>query len=407
MTGDARRFALQYALANVGAFICFVPLIGLLLPRRMAELDPVASLVSLSWALLCGAVAASLANIGGGAISDRLALRGGSRIRMIALGLALTCLTFPLIAAASTVAQLIAGFVLFQICFNLMFAPLSALVTDYVADADKGRMFGLLNLALPISQGSVFLIASIGLTTLTEGLAVISLVAIVCILPLFLGNWGKALQRLRATHCAVTPSDSQPEHRPPVSRDFLLAWTARLLVQCASVAVGSYLFLHLTALEPGKHASGSADQWFGQLSLMSALIGIGAGWGIGMASDRIHRRRPFLWASALFVAVGCASLATATDRVQVDVGFALFTAGLAAFLTIDGALVAQLVGRVPNRAFLLGILNLTNTIPGIVVPALTIAVGQLAQSASVFLFIAVAACAACAAGLAAMIRSVD
>ncbi len=406
MTGPARRFAWVYATANVGAFLCFVPLIGLLLPRRMAELDPATSLVSLSWALLCGAVAASLANLAGGAISDRVVVRFGSRLPLIAFGLVATCLSFLPVALAANPPQLVAAFVLFQLCFNLMFAPLAALVTDYIADADKGRMFGLLNLALPISQGSIFLIASSGATALPQGLALIVPVIIVLFLPLLLGSRAGTARRLPEMHRA----DAAPASGHPltVTRDFLFAWTARLLVQCASVAVSSYLFLHLSGLVPqGEGLGDDPERWFGQLSLLSALIGVIAGWGIGLASDRIGRRRPFLWVSALAVAAGCLAIATATGRWQVDTGFALFAAGLAGFLTIDGALVAQLVGRAPNRAFLLGVLNLTNTVPGIAVPALTIAVGQMADAASALLFTAVALCAACAAGLAAMIRTVD
>lgn len=406
MTGPVRRFALVYATANLGAFLCFVPLIGLLLPRRMAELDPATSLVSLSWALLCGAVAASLSNLLWGAISDRVVLRFGSRLPLIALGLAATCLSFlPLVLAADSV-QLVAAFVLFQLCFNLLFAPLAALVTDYVADADKGRMFGLLNLALPISQGSIFLIASIDATAMSRGLELIVPVVIMLFLPLLLGNRPGTARRFPDLHRAdAVPKSGRPH---AVTRDFLFAWTARLLVQCASVAVSSYLFLHLSGLAvQGGGGGNDPERWFGQLSLLSALIGIIAGWSIGLASDRIARRRPFLWASALAVAAGCLTIATATGRGQVDAGFGLFAAGLAGFLTIDGALVAQLVGRAPNRAFLLGVLNLTNTIPAIAVPALTIAVGEMAEAASSVLFLAVAACAACAAGLAAMIRTVD
>lgn len=406
MTGQARRFALVYATANVGAFLCFVPLIGLLLPRRMAELDPATSLVSLSWALLCGAVAASLANLAGGAISDRVVVRFGSRLPLIAFGLAATCLSFLPVALATDPAQLVAAFVLFQLCFNLLFAPLAALVTDYVADADKGRMFGLLNLALPISQGSIFLIASSGATALPQGLALIASAVIVLFLPLLLGNRPGAARRFPDMHRADAVASSGRPHA--VTRDFIFAWTARLLVQCASIAVSSYLFLHLSGLAvQGGGVGNDPERWFGQLSLLSALIGIIAGWSIGLASDRLGRRRPFLWASALAVGAGCLAIAAAAGRGQVDAGFALFAAGLAGFLTIDGALVAQLVGRAPNRAFLLGVLNLTNTVPGIAVPALTIAVGQIANAASAVLFMAVAACAACAAGLAAMIRTVD
>ncbi|QJQ32607.1 MFS transporter [Sphingomonas lacunae] len=406
MTDAQRRFALAYVCANVGAFLCFVPLISLMLPRRMAELDPAASLVSTSWALLAGAVAASLANIVGGAVSDRVMVRYGTRMPMIAFGLVATFAAFPALARATTAADLVLAFMLFQVCFNLMFAPLGALATDYVADEDKGRMFGLLNLALPMGQGAIFLVALSGVTSLGPILLVIALVATLCLLPLLL-----------QTHIWRCPQPD-PEARlnfgqidlpcaRTVSWDFARAWMARLLVQCASVAVGSYLFLLLAGLPETSRSEGLASQWFGQLSLLGAVLSVIAGWSIGYLSDRIGRRRPFLWLSALAVAGGCAVIAGAEGRLQLDLGFALFSVGLAAFLTIDGALVAQLVGNSPNRAFLLGILNLTNTLSGVIIPAMTIAMGQATGAASGWLFAAAAAGALLAALLALMIRTID
>lgn len=406
MIGTQRRFALAYVSANVGAFLCFVPLISLLLPRRVAEIDPAGSLVATSWVLLAGAVTASLANIVAGAISDRVLARFGTRMPMIALGLLATCAAFPAIAGAATTFDLILAFMLFQACFNVMFAPLGALVTDHVPDEDKGRMFGLLNLALPIGQGSIFLVAQSGVTSMGSIFFVIGLVAALCLLPLLLQThlWRSGTPDLETS---VKASQREAPGARTVSWDFVRAWVARLLVQCASVAVGSYLFLLLAGLTAASGGSGTASRWFGQLSLLAAVFGVIAGWSIGYLSDRIGRRRPFLWMSALAVAGGCAAIAGADSRLQVDLGFALFSLGLAAFLTIDGALVAQLVGNSPNRAFLLGLLNLTNTLSGVIIPAMTIIMGQVIGTASGLLFAAAATGALVAAGLAVMIRTID
>ena len=406
MIGNHRRFALAYVTANIGAFLCFIPLISLLLPRRMAELDPTNSLVATSWALLTGAIAASVAHILAGAISDRVMARFGTRLPMIALGLIATMAALPFLASATTVTHLILAFALFQACFNMMFAPLGALVTDHVADGDKGRMFGFLNLALPVGQGAIFVIAQSGVTSMGTILSLIALVALLCLLPLLLDP---QLWRGRS------PVGEAAKEAPPlvhpyqrtVSLDFVRAWGARLLVQCASVAVGSYLFLFLTGLEGSGTGQGSASHWYGQLSLLAAVLGVIAGWTIGHLSDRSGRRRPFLWLSALAVAGGCAVMASAEGRLQLDLGFGLFAIGLSAFLTIDGALVAQLVGSSPNRAFLLGILNLTNTLSGVIIPAITIAMGQLAGATAIWLFALSAAGALVAAGLALTIRSIE
>jgi len=52
--------------------------------------------------------------------------------------------------------------------------------------------------------------------------------------------------------------------------------------------------------------------------------------------------------------------------------FALFSAGLTSFLSIDGALVTQILMVSKQRAQIMGYMNLTNTLPAILTPALAI-----------------------------------
>ena len=58
----------------------------------------------------------------------------------------------------------------------------------------------------------------------------------------------------------------------------------------------------------------------------------------------------------------------------VVMAYALFAIGLAGFLAVDSALVAQLISASARRATLLGVMNLTNTLPGILAPLVTLAV---------------------------------
>ncbi len=400
-----RRFGWLYATANLGAFVCFIPLIGLLLPQKAMLLSPAGDIALLSWILLGGAIASSLANIVAGWISDRTLQRNASRLPMIGVGLAATLATIAALAAAQTPATLFAAYLLFQLCFNLLFAPFNALATDHIPDAMKGRMFGLLSLALPLSQLAIIAIIALDVQAQPAAFALVAAVATVTILPLLLFGRTAAGPPLAAGGDGSGPAPAPAPLALP-SRDFALAWSGRLLIQCAAVAASSYMLVHLVAVAGRHPQGGSAEIWLGRLSVIALVVGLAVGVTIGRWSDRTTRRRPFLWASALLVAAGCAMLAI-TDSWSVIVGgYAVFAIGLTGFLTIDGAVIAQIVGRSGHRAARLGIMNLTNTLPALLIPGLVLMIDGTSPAAIAALFLCVAVGALLAALLASMLRTV-
>ncbi len=400
-----RRFGWLYATANLGAFVCFIPLIGLLLPQKAMLLSPAGNIALLSWILLGGAVVASVANIVAGWISDRTLQRHASRLPMIGIGLAATVASLAALAAAQTPGGLFAAYLLFQLCFNLLFAPFNALTTDHIPDAMKGRMFGLLSLALPLSQLAIVAIVALGIEAGPAAFALVAAIAVTTILPLLLFGRTAAGPPLPVSSEAVDRPPAAPPWVLPTG-DFARAWTGRLLIQCAAVAASSYLLVHLVAVAGRDSLGASAETWLGRLSVIALLAGLAVGVTIGRWSDRIARRRPFLWASALLVSIGCALLAIAGNWWVLVAGYALFATGLTGFLTIDGAVIAQIVGRSGQRAARLGIMNLTNTLPALLIPGLVLLIDATSPAAIAALFLCVAAGALIAAALTSMIRSV-
>ncbi len=398
----AGRFVLLYALANFGAFLCFVPLIGLFLPLRAMMLAPDQGVRLISWILLCGAIGSSIANFTAGWVSDRLMKRHGSRLPMVVVGLLATLASFGGLNAAATPQALAVAFLLFQICFNLLFAPFNALAADHVRDAMKGRVFGLLSLGLPLAQLAIVGIVELGIRDLPSRLLIVAVAVSVTMVPLLLFGQAAAGPPLAPRDDAGAPI-SGPELHGAQRRDFALAWTGRLLVQCTAIATASYLLIHLA--DPDRAAE-AAESWFSDLALTGLVAGLLVGVVIGRWSDRTARRRLFLQATALLVALGCALIGLGQAWVAIAAGYALFAVGLTGFLTIDGAVVAELVGREGNRGVQLGIMNLTNTLPALLVPLLALVLSGIGVDVTAWLFLSLAAGAVMTAALVSLMRTI-
>ena len=280
--------------------------------------------------------------------------------------MALLAATYGLLAIAESLGSLMAAIIAYQLALNCAFAPLGALLTDHFPDHTKGRMAGIMNAALPLSSLSVVVV---GWLFPQDGVAAFlfaGLLAVACFLPL-LADWrlGKA----------VTSADAAdaPEAASWSPRDFAIAWGSKLAVQLGAAFVQGYIFLYLAALLAGPE---EATGLLTRLSAPATVLAIIATLGAGFASDKVGQRRWPLTLASLSLALGLALLARADGIAMLLAGYAAFQAGLAAFSSVDTALIGQLVAGRANRGALLGIMNLTNTVPSALAPALTLVAVQ-------------------------------
>ena len=108
----------SYGLALFGVHLAFMPLLVLLLPRRVELLAGGDAATALSWILLFGALAASVSNIAAGVFSDRWLERNGSRRGPVILGLAMLAVGYLGLAAATSLVVLTAAIIAFQVGLN-------------------------------------------------------------------------------------------------------------------------------------------------------------------------------------------------------------------------------------------------------------------------------------------------
>lgn len=364
------RFVTAYTLAQIGAFIGFVPLLSVLLPIKAAGLAPDAASSLLSQVAVAGALAAGVSHLVVGALSDRTRSRFGRRKPWILAGAGLTTLSYAGVFWARTPLELMAAVILFQTAFNILFSPLSAVFADAVPDRRKGLVSAFSGLAYPVASLYAALVIAIGLADgparyLAVAATLCLLIVPFCLLPV--GDRGQAP--------AAAPGRPSTLFGAFVSPDFRMAFLSRLTVQTAISLNALYLFFYINL-----HSDASArlsglrpDAVLGLLIASATLAALISGFGAGMASDRVGGRKGFVTAGAVGIAGGAALLALWPEWPGPLVAQVVYGVGLGMFTTADQALIAQVLPDRLDAGRDLGVMNIAVTAPQVLAPLLGIA----------------------------------
>lgn len=356
----------RYATAFFGAHLSFIPLFVLLLPRRVAAVAPENAITLLSILLLAGGITASIAHIAAGRFSDRWLRRHADRRGVIVIGLAALAAAQLLLAFATSQTGLLVAIIAFQSGLNLMFAPLGALLADHVPDARKGRVAGWLNASLPLSSLGTTLAAFLFPADGPGGFLLIAAIGGLLVLPLLL-SWPFAPVAVPAQTVEQRQTGKLPASAGQRA-DYVRLWTARLFIQLGAAFVINYFFLYLVE----RASAPAASQMMGSLAGLATILSVAGAIAAGHWSDRSGQRRPTMMTAALACATGLFGMAATAFWPVVATAFILFHVGLTAFLSVNSAMVTQLLSNHERRGELLGIMNLTNTIPSILVPVLAL-----------------------------------
>ena len=364
-------FAAAYGLAQIGAFICFVPLLQVLTPLKAAAIDPAHKTSLLGSIIFWGAIIASLANLVAGAISDHTHSRFGRRRPWLVAGLTGSLVAYWLVWQAKTPLGLIAGIAVFQLAFNFLFSALIAILPDRVPDSQKGKISAIAVLGFPV--GSVVGAFIVGQFFHSEAARYLGLgvAVIAALLPLILGLEDPPLERppSRLRWSAVLSSLWVD---PRTHRDFAFAWAGRFLVLLAHSVVQAYLLFYLqdsvrySQLFPGR----PAEQGLSILVAAACVTSVTSAMIAGLLSDKLRRRKGFVTLGALTLAGGMAGLALAPTWAAVIGAYFVYGLGSGCFHATDMALVAQVLPRVRDAGKDLGVVNLSNTLPQAAAPVM-------------------------------------
>ncbi|WCT79743.1 MFS transporter [Novosphingobium humi] len=384
-----------YVLAYLGANIAFMPILVLLLPRRVASIGVAAGGEHLLGLLvLAGGITASLANIVAGRISDRAMTRRGNRRSAIAGGLACLSASYGVLAFSYSPPVLALGVIGFQVAVNLLLGPIGPLIADYIPDERKGNIAGFLNCGVPVANGSVAVIAWAAPSDGSTGFGVTMALVAACVLPLLvLWPFGAPLK----SQIAAMPTADRRGRTPFLLRNLALAWWARFLLQLGAALLTNYLYPYIAFLMRGPMAPSrlTADSAVGWLSLWAALAACCGAVAFGRLSDMLADRRSLMIGSALLAALALTGFAAAPGWWMLAVAYALFHLAQAAFFSVEAAFVAEIITSSPKKGRWLGYMNLANTLPAILITLLAMQAserGLLAGAMHLVLLVCASAC---------------
>ena len=347
-----------YALAASGGAVAYIPFLTILLPVRATELAGDGALNMLAIAAFAGAIAASLANIGFGWASDVV----GTRRPWMFAGLFLSTALLVAMPLATSPAMLIAMIVFWQVGLNMMLAPMAALAGDSIPDTQKGMLGGLLALAPALGALSGAVVTLEGLTLFKDAETLVALLVVLLVSPLLLAAKPVPMPHL------VRRDITEPERYLIPKSATARMWFARLLVQIAEASLFAFLLLWFRSLDSDFRANDAA-------SIFALVLGMAVFLAIivGRWSDRANRPiLPLVYGSG-FAAGGLLIMAFAPNLPIAIAGYVTFGLASSIFLALHSSQTLRVLPRTHTRGRDLGIFNLTNTFPSLIMPWLTLA----------------------------------
>lgn len=385
------NFIAAYTLAQIGAFVSFQPLLQVLLPLKAASIDHASKAVVLSQVAFWGALVASIANLLAGAISDRTTSRFGRRRPWMVVGAIGASLAYLAIMYARTPLALVGGVILFQLTFNLCFSALVAVMPDRVPDNQKGMVAAFLSLGNPIGTAVGAVVIGGLLVVEWQRYATISAALLLGLAPFVLRLRDPPLAKADLPPFNLRSFVSGLWVSPREHPDFALAWLGRFMVLVALSLVQCYMLYFLQdvldypKLFPGRRA----EEGLAFLTTVSTISNVALAMLGGMLSDRLRRRKLFACGAAVVLACSMVVFSLSPSWPVLVAAYVVFGCGAGCFSAVDMALVTQVLPSQRHAGKDLGVINLANTLPQALAPALAVwSLGPSHQNFHVFFLMA-------------------
>ncbi|MFE5909148.1 MFS transporter [Streptomyces wedmorensis] len=359
-------WTVNLSLATLAVFMAFMTPIQILLPLQLEHIDPQDKNAALSLVTGLGALVAVLANPIAGAWSDRTTSRFGRRRPWILGGALAGAAGLAVTASQHTVAGVAVGWCLAQAGLNAMLAGVTTPIADRVPLGQRAQVSGWTGLMQSVGLVVGALITTTLVTGVGSGYGTLAVLTVALALPFVLCHGEPALPRaLRPAFDARAFARSfwvSPRQHP----DFGWAWLTRFLINLGNALGTLYLFYFLAdAVHYGDPGTGVLI-----LTLIYTLCAAVTAVPVGALSDRVGRRKGFVVLCSVVMTAAALLLALVHTWPSALAAAAVLGAGYGIYLAVDQALVTQVLPQAADRAKDLGVINIANSGPQVLAPAL-------------------------------------
>jgi MFS family permease len=300
-----------------------------------------------------------------GALSDRTTSRFGRRRPWIAAGALVFAMALVALGFQTQLWAIGAAWVAATIGFCIMTAALTATISDQVPVGQRGFVSGWMSAPQAVGIIVGLVVVTMLVTGTIAGYAVIAVVLVVLALP-FLRRHDEPLapgERARVTARGVIASLwISPRQHP----DFGWTLLSRVLVSIGN-ALGTSLLLYFLMF--GLDDENAEDDLI-ILTLIYMVFVILASLVFGRLSDRLGRRRVFVFVASGLQGIAALLLALVPDLTVAMIAAGILGLGYGSFLSVDQALATQVLPDPAARGKDLGIMNIASAVPQSIGPLL-------------------------------------
>lgn len=355
------RWTAFLTLASLGLFTAFYGPIQVLLAQQSEALAPDNKELALGLVSGLGAAFSVVANPLFGAISDRTTWRAGRRLPWTVLGALGGVASLAVLAGAPNVVVMIIGWCAAQFTLNAMQAALFAAVPDQVPLQQRGMVGGWLGVGqtLGIVVGSLLAAEAGGIAA---GYLVCAAFLVVTVLPYLLLRRDTVIDPVERPRLSVKDFWISPRRFP----DFGWAWLTRFLLNLSNSVAIVYLlyFLQDVVHYPEPDSGVFILTAVYAVTLLSTVV------TSGIWSDRVSRRRVFVCWAGIVMSLAALLLAFWPTWPGAITAAAVLGLGFGVYLSVDFALMTEVLPAASDRGKDLGVINIANSLPQVLAPVL-------------------------------------
>jgi len=303
-----------------------------------------------------------------GAVSDRLTTPFGRRRPIMIAASLLTLPGFVLLATTHSYVTLVIGYGWVQFFFNAAGAAFAGIIPDVVPAQQFGRASGFLATMVQLgSGGGLFTYGLLHSAHQDRWIYLaFALVILATLIPTSLAAAGEGTTPLPPREHQPAAAVVREFLRPLFEGDFAWVILTRFFVSAGIVTVATYLLNFFRDVVQVSDPAGFLTIWF----LVVLLVAVPFGLLGGHFSDRLKRRKVFVYASGgfqAFVALVFILFYPTAQSIVFVLG-AAYGIGYGLYYAVDWALACDTLPDQKNSAKDMGLFHIALTLPQFVVP---------------------------------------